>query len=202
MMDNIKKSHQIMLWIKKMLTFACVIKFQTIMKKILFSLIALMSVMTVQAQSLCATWRSMQPDIETAEDGSFSAQNLTYTFNEDGTYTFVDELTLSTQPSQTMALEIATIIEVKGTYKLEDTKLTLTPNMDTYKTELLNISMNGHVTDDPMMKANVEAMINDQDFKEQFAEVQEYTVNVGDAMMEMNDGESVANFVRFATIKD
>ncbi len=202
MMDNIKKSHQIMLWIKKMLTFACVIKFQTIMKKFLFSLIALMSVMTVQAQSLCATWRSMQPDIETAEDGSFSAQNLTYTFNEDGTYTFVDELTLSTQPSQTMALEIATIIEVKGTYKLEDTKLTLTPNMDTYKTELLNISMNGHVTDDPMMKANVEAMINNQDFKEQFAEVQEYTVNVGDAMMEMNDGESVANFVRFATIKD
>lgn len=172
------------------------------MKKILFSLVALMTVMTVQAQSICATWRSMQPIVETADDGSFSAQNLTYTFNEDGTYTFVDELTLSTQPSQTMALEIATIIEVKGTYKLEDTKLTLTPNMDTYKTELLNISMNGHVTDDPMMKANVEAMINNQDFKEQFAEVQEYTVNVGDAMMEMNDGESVANFVRFATIKD
>ena len=90
-----------------MLTFAMKTINHFIMKKILFSLIALMSVMTVQAQSLCATWRSMQPDIETAEDGSFSVQNLTYTFNEDGTYTFVDELTLSTQPSQTMALEIA-----------------------------------------------------------------------------------------------
>ena len=172
------------------------------MKKILFSLIALMSVMTVQAQSLCATWRSMQPDIETAEDGSFSVQNLTYTFNEDGTYTFVDELTLSTQPSQTMALEIATIIEVKGTYKLDGEKLTLTPNMNTYKSELLNISMNGHVTEDPMVKASVEGMLGDDGFKEQFAEVQDYTIKVGDSMLEMNDGEQVQNFVRFATIKE
>ncbi len=172
------------------------------MKKILFSLFALMAVMSLQAQSLCATWRSMQPDIETAEDGSFSVQNLTYTFNEDGTYTFVDELTLSTQPSQTMALEIATIIEVKGAYTFEGGKLTLTPNMNTYKAELLNISMNGHVTDDPNVKASVEGLINSSDFKEDFAGVQDYTVNVGDAMMEMNDGETVMNFVRFATIKD
>ncbi len=41
------------------------------MKKILFSLVALLLVMTVQAQSICATWRSMQPIVETAEDGSF-----------------------------------------------------------------------------------------------------------------------------------
>ena len=172
------------------------------MKKILFSLVALMTVVTVQAQSLCATWRSMQPEVETAEDGSFSVQNLTYTFNEDGTYSFVDELTLSTQPSQTMGLEIATTVEVKGTYKLDGEKLTLTPNMDSYKSELLNISMNGHVTEDPNIKASVDAMLNDDGFKEQFAEVQDYTVKVGNEMLEMNDGEQVSNYVRFATIKE
>ena len=113
------------------------------MKKILFSLVALMAVMTVQAQSLCATWRSMQPVVETDADGSLQIQNLTYTFNEDGTYSFVDELTLSTEPAPTMALEIATSIEVKGAYTLEGDKLTMTPNLDTYKAEILSISMNG-----------------------------------------------------------
>ena len=88
------------------------------MKKILFSLIALMSVMTVQAQSICATWRTMQPVVITDADGSFSAQNVTYTFYEDGTYSFADELTQATQPAKTMALEVATNIELKGTYKL------------------------------------------------------------------------------------
>ena len=41
------------------------------MKKTLFTLIALMAVMTVQAQSICGTWRMLQPLVETAEDGSF-----------------------------------------------------------------------------------------------------------------------------------
>ena len=140
------------------------------MKKTLFSLIALMSVMTVQAQSICATWRTMQPVVITDADGSFSAQNVTYTFYEDGTYSFADELTQATQPAKTMALEVATNIELKGTYKLEGDQLTLTPNMDTYKTELLNISMNGHVTDDANIKAQVTQMLNSDEFKSQFAE--------------------------------
>lgn len=172
------------------------------MKKILFSLIALMAVMTVQAQSICASWRSMQPVVDTEEDGSFSAQNLTYTFYDDGTYSFVNELTFATKPAPTMALEIATNIELKGTYTLEGDKLTLTPNMDTYKPELLSISMNGHVADDPTIKNNVNAMINSDMFKSQFAEVLESTVKVTDSMLEMNDGEHVVNFMKFATIKN
>ena len=184
-----------------MLTFAALSK-STIMKKVLFTLIALMAVMTIQAQSICSTWRSMQPVVETEADGSFNAQNLTYTFNEDGTYCFVDELTLSTQPSQTMALEIATNIEVKGTYVLEGDKLTLNPDINTYKTELLSISMNGHVADDPNIKATVEAMVNSADFNSQFAETETNTVKVGDSMLEMSQGDQTITFMRFATIKN
>lgn len=172
------------------------------MKKVLFSLIALMSVMTVQAQSICATWRTMQPVVITDADGSFSAQNVTYTFYEDGTFSFADELTQATQPAKTMALEVATNIELKGTYKLEGDQLTLTPNMDTYKTELLNISMNGHVTDDANIKAQVTQMLNSDEFKSQFAEVQTNTVKVGDSMLEMKVGDQTLTFVRFATIRN
>jgi hypothetical protein len=172
------------------------------MKKILFSLIALMSVMTVQAQSICATWRTMQPVVISDADGSFSAQNVTYTFYEDGTFSFADELTQATQPAKTMALEVATNIELKGTYKLEGDQLTLTPNMDTYKTELLNISMNGHVTDDANVKSQITQMLNSDEFKSQFAEVQTNTVKVGDSMLEMKVGDQTLTFVRFATIRN
>lgn len=172
------------------------------MKKILFTLIALMSIMTVQAQSICATWRSLQPVIQTDEDGSFQAQNLTYTFNEDGTYSFVDELTLSTEPAPTMALEIATNIEVKGTYTLEGDQLTLTPNMDTFKADLISVSMNGQVANNPMIKAQVKSMFSDPSFREQFSKVETNTVKVGESSLEMTDGEETLTFARFATIQN
>jgi len=172
------------------------------MKKILFSLIALMSVMTVQAQSICATWRSMQPIVETEEDGSLVIQNLTYTFNEDGTYTFVDELTMSSEPAPTMAMEIATSIEVKGTYTLDGDKLTLTPNLDTYKAEVLSISMNGQVTTNPMAKSQIVANLKGNEFKSQFGEVEENTVKLSGTMMEMKNEEQTLTFNRFATIQN
>ena len=52
------------------------------MKKFLFSLFALMAVMTVQAQ-ICGTWRTVQPLVENGANGSFTVQHLTYTFNPD-----------------------------------------------------------------------------------------------------------------------
>ena len=140
------------------------------MKKILFTLVALMSIMTVQAQSICASWRSVEPDVETDEDG--------------------------------MAIEIATSISIKGTYTLEGDKLSMTPNMDTYKFELLSISQNGQVTSNPMVKAQVKSMFNSAEFKEQFAAAEECTVKVGDSMLEMNDGEKTYNYTRFATVQN
>ena len=172
------------------------------MKKILFSLVALMAVMTVQAQSICGTWRTMQPVVETEEDGSFSAQTFTYTFNEDGTFYFVNELTEASEPAPTMALEIATTIEYKGTYTLEGDKLVLTPNIDTYKAEVLSVSMNGKVADNPMVKSQVTSMLNSNEFKAQFAAPETNTVNVGESMLEMNDGEHTLNLMRFATIQN
>ena len=172
------------------------------MKKILFSLVALLAVMTVQAQSICATWRSMQPVVETAEDGSLEIQNLTYTFYEDGTYTFVDEVTESSEPAPTMAIEIAMSVEIKGTYTLEGDQLKLTPNADTYKAEVLSISQNGKVTTNPMMVSGVKQMLNSAEFKAQFAEPETNTVKVGDSSLEMTNGETTMTFARFATIKN
>lgn len=172
------------------------------MKKILFAFIALTAVMSVQAQSLCGSWRSMQPDVATEEDGTMMIQNLTYTFSEDGTYSMVDELTISTEPAPTMALEVATNIDVRGTYTLEGDKLTLTPNMDTYKYEVLSISMNGKVADNPMVKSAINKMLGSPDFKGQFGEVETITVKVGESSLEMSNGEHTLNFMRFATIQN
>ena len=95
------------------------------MKKILISLFALMAVMTVQAQ-ICGTWRTVQPIVENAANGGFTAQHLTYTFNPDGTFILFDEYTQATKPSQTMAREVASVIELKGSYSLVGDRLILT----------------------------------------------------------------------------
>ena len=167
------------------------------MKKILFSLFALMAVMTVQAQSIYSSWHILQPVVETNSDGSFTAHSYTYTFYEDGTYYMVDEVTLASEPSQTMALEVATAVELNGTYTLNGDKLTLTPKMNTYKADLISISKNGRVTSDRNVKANTNAKINGKDFKNKFANTKTYTVNIGESLLQM-DG---VNYARFATIK-
>ena len=172
------------------------------MKKVLFSLIALMAVMTVQAQSIHSSWHIMQPVVDTEADGSFKVQSLTYTFYEDGTYYLIDELTLSSVPSQTMELEVATNIELKDTYTLEGDKLTLKPNMNTYKTDLLSISRNGKVTTDRKVEAKVNDMLTSKELKEKFSKTQEYKVKIGQASMQMIDGRNTVNYVRFATIKN
>ena len=164
------------------------------MKKILFSLVALLAVMTVQAHS---SWHILQPIVETNADGSFTAHSYTYTFYEDGTYYMVDEVTLASEPSKTMALEVATAVELNGTYTLNGDKLTLTPKMNTYKADLISISKNGRVTNDRNVKSNTVAKINGKDFKNQFANTKSYTVNIGESLLQM-DG---VNYARFATIR-
>lgn len=172
------------------------------MKKILFSLIALMAVMTVQAQSICATWRTVQPVVATEEDGSLLIQTFMYTFNEDGTYAMADEFTMSTEPASTMAMEIATNIQIKGTYTLDGDQLTLTPDINTYKAEMLSLSMDGKVTSNPMITSQVKGMLNDSEFKAQFAEQQNMTVKVNGDMLDMTDGDETISLTRFATVQN
>ncbi len=173
-----------------------------VMKKILFSLIALMVVMTVQAQSICASWRTVQPVVQTVDDGSLVIQTFMYTFNEDGTFSMADEFTMSSEPAPTMAMEIATNIGIKGTYTLEGDKLTLTPDASTYKAEILSLSMNGKVTSNPMITSQVKSMLNSDEVKTQFAEAQNFTVKVNGDMLEMNDGEETLSLARFSTIQN
>lgn len=172
------------------------------MKKVLFSLIALMAVMTVQAQSICSTWRSMQPVVETEDDGSFTVQHFTYTFYDNGTYSLVDEVTVASEPAKTMALEVATNVSIKGTYTLNGNQLTLTPDKKSYRTELISISKNGRVVNDSRAKANVDAMVNSNDFKSKFVGVESATVRVGDYSLDMTKNGKTANYVRLATIKE
>ena len=146
-----------------------------------------MAVMTVQAQ-ICGTWRTVQ--------------HLTYTFNPDGTFTLFDEYTQATKPSQTMAREVAAVIELKGSYSLIGDKLILNPNMETYETEVLNVSENGKVTNNAKIKANTKAKINSNEFKARFNKMQEKTVDVNDAMLDMKQDGKTISFVRLTTIKD
>ena len=170
------------------------------MKKILFTLVALMAVMTVQAQSICGTWRTVQPIVENGANGTFTAQHLTYTFNPDGTFSLYDEFTQGSKPSQTMALEVASLIELRGSYTLVGDQLILNPNMETYNTEVLNVSQNGKVTNNAKVKANSNAKINSKEFKARFDKVIKKTVKVG-SMLEMTENGKTETYVPFVTLK-
>ena len=172
------------------------------------SCIGLMS--SCSAPSVAGTYTFTVDPTDVAGNSQHSAfladavpsQVNTLVLNEDGTYSFIDELTMSTEPAPTMALEIATSIDIKGTYTLEGDKLTLTPDIDTYKYEILSISVNGQVGANPMIKSQINAIFKSPEFKEQFAAVQENTVKVGDASLEMTNEGTTVNFVRFATIEN
>lgn len=101
-----------------------------------------------------------------------------------------------------MEMEIAVNMEVKGTYTLEGDKLTLTPNADTYKADVLSISQNGKVTNNPMVKSSVKQMLNSKEAKDEAAEVSSFTVTVSDTMLEMKDGDETMSLVRISTIKN
>ena len=104
------------------------------MKKVLFSLVALMAVMTVQAQSICGSWQSMQPEVNNGKNGTYSTFTDTYTFNEDGTFASAADITYSTKPSQTKEREVALVANIRGTYTQEGNKLVLKVDYNTLKT--------------------------------------------------------------------
>lgn len=170
------------------------------MKKILFSLIALMAVMTVQAQSICGTWRTMQPVVATDESVSLSF-NYTFTFNEDDIFNTVAEMTVSMEPEPTMTLEIACLMDMSGTYTLDGDQLTCTPNPDTNKVEVLSVSMNGEVIEDSSVIKNLESVLNGPSFNVNLFSLTS-TVKVTDQMIEVIQDGKTMQLMRLSTIKN
>ena len=101
-----------------------------------------------------------------------------------------------------MVQEVASVIELKGAYTLVGDRLILNPNMETYSTEVLNVSQNGKVTNNAKIKANTNAKINSKEFKARFNKMLDNTVNVNDATLDMKQDGKNLNFVRLTTIKE
>ena len=160
-----------------------------------------MAVMIVQAQSICGTWRTMQPVVNTEEYVSLSF-NYTFTFNEDDTFNTVAEMTVSMELEPTKALEIACSMDVSGTYTLDGDQLMLKPNVDTYKAEVLSVSMNGKVSEDPTVIKNIESMLNSPMVKAEVGEADNYTIKLAGPMLELAQDDETLTLMRFSTIKN
>ena len=115
----------------------------------MFSLIALMAVVTVQAQSICGTWQMMKPDVKESENGKVIT-SVEYTFNEDGTFVSNADVTLSdTKSDKFKEMDIKFKGSIIGVYTLEKNKLSLFYNGTSLKVDVVSITVDGEVMDDP-----------------------------------------------------
>ena len=200
-----KKSSRYALGLKKMINFAVKTNIQPIMKKILFTLVALLTVMTVQAQSVCGSWQSMQPEVKNEGDNYLMISYIN-TYNEDGTFVSDCDVTLSSKPAQTKEMEAALTGSVKGTYTINGDKMEMFYNVNTLKVEFVSLSENGKVLDDPA----VLSIINEKISKEAKAKVAEsfnnenytYKITANGSMLELTDKEGKTDrLMRIADIK-
>ncbi len=206
MVHNIKKVIKIRIGLKKMINFAVKSNIQPIMKKILLSFVALLAVMTVQAQSISGSWQSMQPEIKNEGDNYVMISYIN-TYNEDGTFVSDCDVTLSSKPAQTKEMEAALTGSVTGTYTLNGDKMEMFYNVNTLKVEFVSLSENGKVLDDP----NVLSVINENISKEAKAKVAEsftndeaftYKITANGSMLELTgkDGKT-ERLMRISDVK-
>lgn len=206
MVHNIKKVIKIRIGLKKMINFAVKSNIQPIMKKILLSFVALLAVMTVQAQSVSGSWQSMQPEIKNEGDNYVMISYIN-TYNEDGTFVSDCDVTLSSKPAQTKEMEAALTGSVTGTYTLNGDKMEMFYNVNTLKVEFVSLSENGKVLDDP----NVLSVINEKISKEAKAKVAEsftndeaftYKITANGSMLELTgkDGKT-ERLMRISDVK-
>lgn len=163
-----------------------------------------MAVMTVQAQSICGTWRTTMQPIESTQEEASSAslKSWTFTFNEDGTFNSVMEMTVSMEPEPTIALEITCSLDVSGTYTLDGDQLTTTPNLDTNKVEVLSASVNGEVIDDPSVIKMLKSVLNTPNIVNVDTFGMTSTVKVTDQMLEVTKDGKTKQLMRLSTIKN
>ena len=189
-----------------MLIFVVKSNILTIMKKLLLSLVALMAVMTVQAQSICGSWQSMQPEVKNEGD-NYAMISYINTYNEDGTFVSDCDVTLSSKPAKTKEMEAAIVGSVTGTYTITGDKLEMYYNVNTLKVEFVSLSENGKVMDDP----DILSVVSEKISKEAKAKVAEsfsnesytYKITANGSMLELTDEDDgeIERLMRIADIK-
>ena len=179
------------------------------MKKFLFSLFALLAVMTVSAQTLGGSWQSIEPEVKNLKNGTHTIFAGTYTFNEDGTFASAADYTVSTKPRQTKEMEAAFVATIKGTYKFDGDKLVLNYDAKSLKLDMVSMSVNGKVVNSSDMKARFNRTYNIEDVKASAAKEfknNTYIVqpNVDGSMLQLtdvNDGK-IQMLMRIVTLKN
>ncbi len=163
------------------------------MKKIMFSLIALMAVMTVQAQSICGSWQSMKPEVKESEQGKMLI-SANYTFNEDGTFASVADITFSdTKTKKDKDMGFSLKASIIGVYTLKGNKLTLCFNGSSLKMDDFRLYVDGETIDDPEFLKMVKDRLGNE-AKAKFAEEltdEHYSIkfSANGSMLEMTDAK-------------
>ena len=160
------------------------------MKRIIILLFAIMACITIQAQSICGTWRTVQAS-------GYDSMRITYTFKEDGTCHFSVEANKKEKLLSAQEIEIVSKHEIKGTYSLEGDQLTFTPNAETYKADVISITIDGKRSFDPNIKSRIKELVNRPELKAHFVNVDTFTViELSDTKLMIKDGEEIQEYAR------
>lgn len=160
------------------------------MKKAFFLFFAIMACITIQAQSICGTWRTVQAS-------GYDSMRITYTFKEDGTGLFSVEADKKEKLLSAQEIEIVSKHEIKGTYTLDGDQLTFTPNVDTYTADVTSITIDGKRSFDPNIKSRIRELVNRPELKVHFVNVDTFTViELSDTKLVIKDGEEILEYAR------
>ena len=160
------------------------------MKRIIILFFAIMACITIQAQSICGTWRTVQAS-------GYDSMRITYTFKEDGTGLFSVVADKKEKLLSAQEIEIVSKHEIKGTYTLDGDQLTFTPNVDTYTADVTSITIDGKRSFDPNIKSRIRELVNSPVLKAHFVNVDTLTViELTDTKLVIDAGEEILEYAR------
>ena len=149
-----------------------------------------MACITIQAQSICGTWRTVQAS-------GYDSMRITYTFKEDGTGLFSVEADKKEKLLSAQEIEIVSKHEIEGTYSLDGDQLTFTPNVDTYTADVTSITIDGKRSFDPNIKSRIRELVNSPVLKAHFVNVDTLTViELTDTKLVIDAGEEIQEYAR------
>ena len=149
-----------------------------------------MACITIQSQSICGTWRTVQAS-------GYDSMRITYTFKEDGTGLFSVEADKKEKLLSAQEIEIVSKHEIKGTYTLDGDQLTFTPNVDTYTADVTSIMIDGKRSFDPNIKSRIRELVNSPVLKAHFVNVDTLTViELTDTKLVIDAGEEIQEYAR------